>query len=439
MYTNNDFSTLKQFIDESNATNSTNEKVVILNKYKNNEFIKKVLLYTYTGFKQYYVKASNLKKNHKLCAVSPVYTDLFDLLDALDARKITGHDAIKEVNGFISDNEQYRNLIYTIFDRNLKNRISTSLIERIFPGLIPTFDVALANKYDERMSKKIDFTKEKWFVSRKLDGIRCIVMIDSVGNIKTLSRSGNEIETLTVLKDEIKQLNLKNCVIDGEVCIVDENGKENFQGIIKEHNRKNHTIKNPKLLIFDIISLEDFIKKEGETLLSIRYNNLKFLLNSNSYNKNILEMLPQIEVTDGTILTEMIAQGKKEGWEGVMLRKNIPYEGKRSNNLLKVKSFFDAEYIVKKVDVGPFRVIVDGLEVTETVMRSVTIDHKGYEVNVGSGFSLNERRYYKDHPKDLIGKEIKVKYFEESHNQQGEISLRFPTVVCIYTQGKRDD
>lgn len=430
----NDFLTLQQFIDESNATNSTNEKVEILEKYKNNEFIKNVLLYTYTGFKQYYVKASNLKKNWKLCSPFCNYDSLFNLLDDLNDRIITGHDAIKQVNAFIANNIEYKELIYNIFDRNLKNRISTSLIERVFPGLIPTFDVALANKYDEKLAKKIDFTKEKWFVSRKLDGIRCIIIIDAQGTPKAYSRGGNEIETLGVLIEEIKSLNLRNCVIDGEVCIVDENGKENFQGIIKEHNRKNHTIKNPKFLIFDLIDLSEFINKSGKVTLSERYNDLQYLFFNSTYNKNVLEILPQYEVTDGTILTSMVAQGKKEGWEGVMLRKDIPYEGKRSNNLLKVKSFFDAEYIVKKLDVGPFRTIVDGLEITETVMRNVVIDHKGYEVSVGSGFSLEERRYYKEHPEDLIGKQITVCYFEETRNQSGGISLRFPTVKVIYNE-----
>lgn len=430
----NEFDVLQKFIDESNTTNSTNEKVEILIKYKDNEFIKNVLLYTYTGFKQYYVKSSNLKKNYKLCSAFPKYSNLFKLLDALDERKITGHEAIKEINGFISNNEEYKDIIYSIFDRNLKNRISTSLIERVFPNLIPTFDVALANKYDERLAKKIDFTKENWYASTKLDGLRCLIMIDNVGNLKAYSRSGNEFETLGVLLQEVKNLGLKNYVLDGEVCILDDDGRENFQSIIKEHNRKNHTIKNPKLLVFDLIPIEDFIYKQGSVSFSLRYKILNELLSQKVYNKNIIEILPQIKVSDGLVLTEMIAKGKEKGWEGVMLRKDVPYEGKRSNNLLKVKSFFDDEYIVKKIDIGPFRTIVNGLEITEDVMRNVTIEHKGYEVNVGSGFSLDERRYYRDHPNELIGKQITVCYFEETQNQRGELSLRFPTVKVIYKE-----
>jgi DNA ligase-1 len=91
---------------------------------------------------------------------------------------------------------------------------------------------------------------------------------------------------------------------------------------------------------------------------------------------------------------------------------------------------------VTKTDIGPFRVIVDGLEVTENMLRNVTIEHKGYEVSVGSGFSLEQRRFYRDHPEEILGKEITVKYFEETKNQDGTLSLRFPTVKAIYKDGR---
>jgi DNA ligase 1 len=47
----------------------------------------------------------------------------------------------------------------------------------------------------------------------------------------------------------------------------------------------------------------------------------------------------------------MIAEAEYLGHEGVMLRKNTGYEGKRSKNLLKCKKFFDAEYKVERMDI----------------------------------------------------------------------------------------
>jgi len=45
------------------------------------------------------------------------------------------------------------------------------------------------------------------------------------------------------LKDEVKKLNFRDIVLDGEVCLMN-NGKEDFKGIMKEIRRKDHTIQN---------------------------------------------------------------------------------------------------------------------------------------------------------------------------------------------------
>ena len=39
---------------------------------------------------------------------------------------------------------------------------------------------------------------------------------------------------------------------------VDDNGDEDFQSVIKEIRRKDHTIKNPKFKVFDILTLDEF-------------------------------------------------------------------------------------------------------------------------------------------------------------------------------------
>lgn len=427
------FQLLQKMINELNESNSTLDKIKTLSKPEyNNDFIKDVLKATHNPFKQYYVTPKNLKKRSDLVANGTVF-DLFGLLNALSSRSITGHEAISEVNAFINHNSDYADIIYNIFDRNLKTRVSEKIINKVFPNLIPTFEVALANKYDEKLAKRIDFTKENWYASRKLDGLRCICVIDENGIVTIYSRSGLEFLTLDVIKREVETLNLTNIVLDGEVCIITED-KEDFQAILKEYNKKNHTIKNPRFKIFDMIDLNQFLNRKGDTKLSVRNNRLQYLLSS--YEGGVLNLVDQWKVESPEHLVELTAWAEKQGWEGIMIRKDVNYEGKRSNNLLKCKKFFDAEYIVTKTDIGPFRVIVDGLEVTENMLRNVTIEHKGYEVSVGSGFSIEQRRFYRDHPEEILGKEITVKYFEETKNQDGTLSLRFPTVKAIYSNGR---
>ena len=65
-------------------------------------------------------------------------------------------------------------------------------------------------------------------------------------------------------------------------------------------------------------------------------------------------------------------------------------------------------------------------------MTNVIIEHKGNPVSVGSGFSIGDRQVYYNDPSKIVGKEITVQYFEESQNQNGEYSLRFPVIKVIH-------
>jgi DNA ligase-1 len=422
-----DLEQIQEFVDAQNATNSNTDKLNVLKKYAKNEAVRNALEYTYNTFKQYGVTSANCKKNSNLIKYG--YSDLFKLLDDLSIRFITGHTAISLVNGFVEANKKHEDLIFSIIDRNLKTRSTTSMINKVIPGLIPTFDVALANSYDEKMAKKVDFN-DTWFVSRKLDGCRCICIINEYGEPTYFSRAGNEFLTLKNLDAEIISLGLKNMVIDGEICMLDANGNENFQGIIKEIKRKDHTIENPFFYMFDLLTMEEFINKEGTTTFGVRNVLLDNLFFQKEF-KNI-DYLPQTILIDEQMLMIHVTTAKENGWEGLMLRKDAPYQGKRSNDVLKVKQFYDAEYVVVDIENAVNRVIVDGKEVEELMMRNVVIEHKGYRVQVGSGFSHEQKRYYFENPSEIIGKQITVQYFEESHNQNGGISLRFPTVKAIY-------
>ena len=70
-----------------------------------------------------------------------------------------------------------------------------------------------------------------------------------------------------------------------------------------------------------------------------------------------------------------------------------------------------------------------------TMLSQVWIEHKGHKVKVGSGFTQEQRLQYVDG--SIVGKTITVQYFEETKNDKGGISLRFPTVKHIY-ENERD-
>jgi len=428
---NKDLNRLQNFVDQMKATSSLNEKKVIIDTIKNDKFITEALKYAYDPFKKYYVTPANCKKNSELLGHPNTYGNIFFLLDDLDNRICTGHNAIANVNRFIYENKQFEDLIFSIINRNLELRASDSVINKVIPNLIPTFDVALANKFDPKRADWNDI----WLASRKLDGVRCLTIVDIQGNVKCYSRQGNEFETLDVVREAVTQMGLRGVVFDGEICLMDKNGDEDFPGIMKQIKRKNHTIDNPRYVMFDYLTLSEFDSKTSEMVLTGRLGRFAKIaehIESSIY----LSVLQQVVVTDDDHFAKLSAEAEELGHEGLMVRKNVGYEGKRTQNLLKVKKFHDAEYQVIDVDFEDHRVIREGKEVVMPMLAQVWIEHKGYKVAVGSGWNQEQRIRYQKNPSELIGKTITVQYFEETKNQQGGISLRFPTVKHVFENGR---
>lgn len=419
----NDFENLQLFVDEMKATPSSNKKKEILKKWEDNEFIMKVLLYTNDSYRTYGVTSKNTKKYGVFLKYENTGS-LFDLLDKLCNREITGNDALLKVNTFVDNNGLHEQLIYNIIDKDLETRANVSLINKVFPNMIPEFKVALANKHEDKLT---DFNKDEWYSSRKLDGVRCICKIDEYGNSKFYSRTGNEFFTLNNLKETIKKNIRMSIVLDGEVCIVDEDNKEDFQACVSEVRKKDHTIEHPKFFVFDVLTHEEFDNKVSTRRFTERMESLKFIGILKGF-----ELLRQHKITSGEDFNKQKQWASDNKYEGIMVRKNIGYKGKRCNDLLKVKTFMDDEYTVKGVINDDMRFFENGEDVERETLAAVIITHKGYTVKVGSGFSKEQREYYYNNPNKIIGSVITVQYFEETKNKDGGLSLRFPTFKCIH-------
>jgi DNA ligase-1 len=163
------------------------------------------------------------------------------------------------------------------------------------------------------------------------------------------SRTGKEFTTLNKVKEAIEATGIINVTFDGEICLVDDNGNEDFQGIMKQLRKKDHQIPNPAYMIFDMLTNEEFDNTKGDKILSERLHTLRSWLGGKFINKSILRYTEQSQITDNDHFNYWSEKPKQEGWEGIMLRKNIGYEGKRTKNLMKVKKFFDAEYFTNYI------------------------------------------------------------------------------------------
>lgn len=425
----NELKRLSEMIIELNLTTSSKIKKETLSKYDD---IKTLLSIIYSNDCQFGITSSNIIKLENLDISNECsFASLESLLSALSNKTITGHSAIKAALKFISDNQQYEQIILNSIDKDLKCRIDVSTINKVFSDLITTFDVALALDIENVSdNKKPNFGTETWYASRKLDGVRCLVIVEN-NKARAYSRRGKEFHTVDKVLKAIEIMGYNNIVFDGEMCMMVD-GLESYTDIMKLIKRKDYTIEQPMFNMFDMIPINDFKSKTGSVSFNLRQLALNDIINDNLYDHRYLSILPQTVVRDYAHLKELQDSAISNGWEGIMIRKDIGYEGKRSSNLLKIKMFKDAEYIVEDLEMGKMRIVEAGIDVDRDILSAIIIKHKGYKVNVGSGWSKEQRLHYFQHPEELIGKTVTVKYFAESSNSTGGLSLRFPVIKYVH-------
>ena len=125
-----------------------------------------------------------------------------------------------------------------------------------------------------------------------------------------------------------------------------------------------------------------------------------------------------------TTLDKYVSQGS----EGLMINLNVPYQFTRTIDLLKVKKMhtFDLEIIGMREGSGEFA----------NSCGALIVDYKGYPVGVGSGISKEERFMFWNNKEQYIGRIIEVQAFEESVDQNGNLSLRFPVYKRLREEHK---
>lgn len=452
-----------EFVNDMKSSNSNLDKQdVFLKKIKNKktsaEFVE-LLKLIYNEQLKFNITSKNIIKFESTKYKSEHYKEynLLTFIKLLVDAKLTGHNALKAAVSILTDFPDYRETLLCIFNKDLRIRFGLKQANKVVPNFVQDFNVSLGNAYNEKTKKHLE--KGEWFISKKLDGVRCVTFINIASGetkIEFYSRQGLKFHTLREIEEDIcihivtkmREHNLTEIVLDGEMCVIKEDGSEDFKLIMKEIRKKNHIVANPKYLVFDLLIKDEFNKgiSTKKRYFSNRLNLLKKILPTTEHSNgstNKIQMIPQHPFSEKTfaIITK---KSEDEGWEGLMLRKDDVYRGKRSNDLLKVKNFETEEYKVKDVCFGDIMVIneVTGLQETIETLVSVVIEHEGInkktkkldkrDINVGSGFSQRERRMYYDDPKRIKGKVISVQFFEKSYSKDGKESLRFPTFKGVH-------
>lgn len=429
--------TIKDLFKIIQETSGTNTKKSIV-KENMSDTLKLIFKDTY-GDQKYYIKKFEPTGTCGDWTIDYNYEAFHYALTKLSNREITGNAAYEYLQNVVA---QYRKedqeILCKIIDRNLKIGISLDNFLDCTGEKELKYEVALAENLSK--AKNVNPTDGTYFISRKLDGVRCICFIEKTDNMVQVSfrsRQNKIIYTLDNLVDYVvkfvNDLSNGSWVLDGEVCLIDDNGNECFHGLMKEITRKNHTITNPKYKVFDILTNDEFWGLKESKPFSDRY---ALLCDLSAQLDNVVVPIRQERVISQEVLDNWIDKAKKCGWEGCMLRKDVPYKKGRSKDLLKIKGMQDAEYEVLDVVCGKATYNENGAKEYD-IISSLVIEHKGNKVYVGSGLSKEQRINWYNNPTEIIGKTITVQYFEETKDSKtGSYSLRFPVLKYIYENGR---
>lgn len=417
-------------INNLREISGTNDKIQILKDNKDNDLLQKVLEYTYNPFKKYGISENLLEDN---VPYTNFTIDIFGLLDILSESNIN-NSLRATTNSFISSIENYeeRELYKCMLFKDLKIGINSKTINKVWKGLIPQFNVMLADKYFEKQQK---VKNKEFIITQKLDGARFILIKDNNGNVKYYTRQGQEVTGLIEFENDIKLIP-NNTVIDGEVLLNKEglHSKDLYRETMKEFRKKDE--KHGLILhAFDILTFDDFINGISKTPCKIRKEQLHNLISFNSFT-NIIEVPIRYIGKNEEIIVKLLDEAINRDEEGVMVNlADAPYECKRTNNILKVKKFQDADLRVLN--------IIEGTGKNVGKLGSITIqfekDGQLYHCDCGSGFSDEERVLYYNNNNLLLNKIVTIGYFEISQNSKTkEYSLRFPTWKGIIRNDKAE-
>ena len=425
---------LEKLTNEVRNTRATNDKKEVLKKYyeEDKNLFKDVMTFLFDTDYKYNVTPSNIKKfrKNKKYDETPgeTYKHLYDLLVALKDRKITGHTALKSTSEFINQHKKYEDILFKIIAKKPEMSVGKTIVNKVMEGKnkISKFAVALANKYTDKIMER--YKDDDWYISRKYDGVRIIAHVNPVKEtIRYYSRIGKENKLLDFLTGTVdfKKLRSKGLkdpfYLDGEIIYL-ENSNEDFKKIMQVIKNPERDQSKLRYVIFDFLTEKEFTTKKGDDKLTERLERIKKYLGKGN---GVFTPIKYYKYNEKNY-TKLLDESSEKGWEGLMLRRDAGYEGKRSNDLLKVKKFHDAEFKVLEVLPTEKVIIKDGKEVKTKMLGSVVIDFEG--VKVGSGFSDDERIYYYKHPEEIIGKVITVQYFEKTPDGK----LRFPTLKFIH-------
>lgn len=256
------------------------------------------------------------------------------------------------------------------------------------------------------------FDDKQWTFEIKWDGYRAISEIDSQ-SARLYSRNNQDLgQKFPEIVNDLEKLKDKGeAILDGEIVVLDEDGKPSFaliQNYLKDRQGRL------AYYIFDLLYLK------GYDIRDFALNKRRVLLETYLNKSNYLKLSEQFP-SKGTLFFEAI---KKKNLEG-MIAKNVESaysSGARSKSWLKVKVHLEQEAVI----LGYVRPQGSGRYFSSLVLGVTENSQFVYIGNVGSGFN---EKMMKDVFVKLEGLKSQKSFFNDIPDLKNVVWTE-PRLVC---------
>lgn len=333
---------IKEIFDEIAAESGTNQKMVILGKYADNELLKRVLYLANSKRVKFYIKQL------------PEYTPdnnggetlewALNGLQSISSREYTGSQAINwlvTLLSALSSDDAY--IVERIIEKDCKIGMGTSNMNKVFKNLIEDTPYMGAVSFDEKKARKLFEKGAKGYSQVKMDGRYCNATIVN-GEVYLESRQG-EPTIITGAKLIEDLANLNEVVLNGELTmdgvpryesngiiasIIDICGKresrtseENIKKILTfedKHGSFEAALAKIRYTVWDMITIDEYNATKSSTPYNVRLKNLSETLSTIKNDNAMVSIIENREVNTFEEAMEHFKDMLGRGEEGTILK-----------------------------------------------------------------------------------------------------------------------
>lgn len=347
------------------------------------------------------------------------YRDIFHCCEQLSLLRGMDKYTLRQVRVMLTSyTDEERELYIKLLSKTLRLGVTAKTVNKVIPNLIPEWEVQQAYPLDKYPLKD----GEHFWLTQKLNGVRATYY-----NGQLIARSGFPYTGVEHITSALRWADENDIVLDGELTLKDKGSMSDNEAFRTATGILNSDSVNKTSIcytIFDAIPRKDFESPTPRTPYSVRRTILSdFKTEAPEY----ISVLPVLyEGEDQSRIPELLEQMVREDKEGLMVNTDVPYRRTRHRGILKVKRFYTMDLPIVRCDEGTGRLA--------GTLGAFVLRYKDNEVNVGSGFTDEQRADFWLHRDDLVDTLCEVKYKEISYDKNtGLESLQFPIFVGLRT------